>query len=143
MSKSQQYLDKSSTPHRPNCILTLRHLHEYDASKCQTSKSQYLDKKLEAHLKLDWYNEQAVKSEARRQANQPVRKRERGRGRDERPQMESNQPWRYNTTAVRHDCLDVPSSTETIFIFYLFFAHFTVLDNCRLPHWSLSSATTS
>ncbi|CAM9237047.1 unnamed protein product, partial [Pylaiella littoralis] len=32
----------------------------------------YLDKKLEAHLKLDWYNEQAVKSEARRQANQPV-----------------------------------------------------------------------
>lgn len=33
---------------------------------------QYLDKKLEAHLKLDWYNEQAVKSEARRQANQPV-----------------------------------------------------------------------
>lgn len=38
--------------------------------KCQ---NQYLDKKLEAHLKLDWYNEQAVKSEARRQANQPVR----------------------------------------------------------------------
>ena len=34
---------------------------------------QYLDKKLDAHLKLDWYNEQAVKSEARRQANQPVR----------------------------------------------------------------------
>ena len=33
---------------------------------------QYLDSKLEAHLKLDWYNEQAVKSEARRQANQPV-----------------------------------------------------------------------
>ncbi|CBJ29770.1 expressed unknown protein [Ectocarpus siliculosus] len=33
--------------------------------------SQYLDRKLEAHLKLDWYNEQAVKSEARRQANQP------------------------------------------------------------------------
>lgn len=41
--------------------------------ECQTS-NQYLDKKLEAHLKLDWYNEQAVKSEARRQANQPVRK---------------------------------------------------------------------
>ena len=35
---------------------------------------QYLDKKLDAHLKLDWYNEQAVKSEARRQANQPVSK---------------------------------------------------------------------
>lgn len=34
---------------------------------------QYLDSKLESHLKLDWYNEQAVKSEARRQANQPVR----------------------------------------------------------------------
>lgn len=33
--------------------------------------SQYLDSKLESHLKLDWYNEQAVKSEARRQANQP------------------------------------------------------------------------
>eukprot|EP00903_Cladosiphon_okamuranus_P010774 g10180.t1 len=33
--------------------------------------SQYLDKKLVQHLKLDWYNEQAVKSEARRQANQP------------------------------------------------------------------------
>lgn len=36
-------------------------------------RNQYLDKKLVAHLKLDWYNEQAVKSEARRQANQPVR----------------------------------------------------------------------
>lgn len=35
--------------------------------------NQYLDSKLESHLKLDWYNEQAVKSEARRQANQPVR----------------------------------------------------------------------
>lgn len=34
---------------------------------------QYLDSKLEPHLKLDWYNDQAVKSEARRQANQPVR----------------------------------------------------------------------
>lgn len=34
---------------------------------------QYLNSKLESQLKLDWYNEQAVKSEARRQANQPVR----------------------------------------------------------------------
>lgn len=37
------------------------------------SSPQYLSSKLESHLKLDWYNEQAVKSEAHRQANQPVR----------------------------------------------------------------------
>ncbi|CAM9739007.1 unnamed protein product, partial [Sphacelaria rigidula] len=35
------------------------------------SSPQYLSSKLESHLKLDWYNEQAVKSEAHRQANQP------------------------------------------------------------------------